>query len=168
MPSDRIDELIERVQSLPDPAARAAAVELLQAVMGLHAEAISRMLELAAQTAPGIEHALAADESVSRMLVLHGLHPDDFDTRLRRAFAKLETHFDSRGARVELLDAAPELVRLRFHGKRPGAGAAARQIIENGIYEAVPELGALLIEGVDAEERREGFVPLSSLLAQPA
>lgn len=160
----KIDELIQQVTALRDPAARDLAIELVQAVMGLHASALERILELAPEAVPTI----AADELVSRVLVLHGLHPDDFATRFARAIDHLERFFDSRGGRIEVLDPGPDVVRLRFTGNRPGAGAAARQAIEDAIYEAVPEAGELIVEGA-GEEREPGFVPLASLLAnEPA
>ena len=62
------------------------------------------------------------------------------------------------------VEAEPELIRVRFTGNRPGAGPAARKVIEDVIYEAVPEVGELIVEGA-AEEHESGFVPLASLLA---
>ncbi len=156
---DNIEELVQQVSNLPDPVARTLAIDLVQAVMSLHASALERILELA----PEVAGTLAGDEMVSRVLVLHGLHPEDFDTRFARALDKLQRYFGSRGARIEVLEAGPALVRLRFTGNRPGAAAAARQAIEDAVYEAVPEVGGLVVEG--AEEHEPGFVPLTSLLA---
>ena len=157
--SDNLEELIEQVSSLPDPNARALAIDLVQAVMSLHASALQRILELAPEAAP----ALGADELVSRVLVLHGLHPDDFEARLARAIDRLKQFFDSRGAGIEVLETGPDRVRIRFTGNRPGARGSAKQAIEDAIYEAAPEVAELIIEG--AEEREPGFVPLASLLA---
>lgn len=159
----KIDELIQQVMAWRDPAAKDLAIELVQAVMALHASALERIVQAAPQLLPVI----AGDELVSRVLVLHGLHPDNFATRFARAMDHLERFFDSRGGRIEVLEAGPNEVRIRFSGNRPGAGTAARQAIEDAIYEAVPEVGELTVEG--GEEREPGFVPLASLLAnQPA
>lgn len=160
----QIDELMPKLNALPDPAARAVAVELVQTVMNLHAAALERVLEIVAASAPGVIQALGADDLVSRMLVLHGMHPDDFQTRLGRAIDELQCFFDSRGAGIEVLEAGPERVRVRFNGSRPGSGQAARKTIEDVIYETVPEVGELIVEGA-AEEHGAGFVPLASLLA---
>src|SRR3954451_9712869 len=100
----RIDELVNSVQALPDRAARAAAIELVQAVMSLHATALERIVEIAGASSPETVQAMALDDIVSRLLVLHGLHPDDFGTRLGRALDALERHFDSRGAHLEVLE----------------------------------------------------------------
>jgi hypothetical protein len=156
----RIDELVQQVEALPDPAARALAIDLVQAVMSLHASALERILALAPEAAATI----AADDLVASVLVLHGLHPDDFETRLARVIDKLQRFFDSRGAGIDVIEAGPDLVRVRFKGRRPGSGVAARKTIEDAISEAVPEVGGLIVEGTEGEP---GFVPLASLLATP-
>ena len=158
----RIEGLVAQVEAMPDPVARDAAVELVRGIMELHAAALERMLCIAAD-APQMIAALAEDELVSRVLVLHGLHPDDFCTRLARAVGRLAQYFDSRGGSIELLEAEPDLVRVRVVSKRPGAGVAARRAIDEAIYEAVPEVGRLIVEGVE-EDRGQDFVPLASLL----
>jgi hypothetical protein len=73
----RIDELVGKVQALPDRAASALALELVKAVMDLHAEALDRMLEIASAS-PETLRTMGNDDLVSPVLVLHGLHPDDF------------------------------------------------------------------------------------------
>jgi hypothetical protein len=156
--SGNIEELVRKVETLPDGG---AAVELVQALMALHADAIARMLEIAGANAVA---AMAEDELVSSVLALHGLHPHDFETRVRRAIDKLQLHFDSRGAGIELLDVGSGMVRLRFTGSRPGSGAAAQRLIEDVLYEAAPEIEELVIEGVE-QPRPPGFVPLSDLAA---
>lgn len=160
----KIEELVEQVQSIADPAAREVSLELVQAVMALHQAAIERVLEIAGEEAPGMIAVMSADDLLSRVLVLHGLHPDGFETRLSRAIERLQKHFDSRGAGIEVHEAGPDTVRIRFTGKRSGAGAAARVTIENAIYEAVPEVGRLVVEGIP-EEQEAGFVPLASLVS---
>ena len=156
----RIDELVQQLSEVADPASRALAIDLVQAVMELHASALERILQIAPEAADRI----AADDLVSRVLVLHGLHPEDFATRLARAIDKLQRYFDSRGAGIEVLEAGPDVVRVRFTGTRPGAGRAARAAIEDAVYEAVPEVGRLAVEGTE-EEHEPSFVPLASLLA---
>ena len=157
----RIDELVRKLEALPDPAARATGVELVQAVLELHAAGMSRMLEL---VGVGSVAALAADDLVSSILALHGLHPDDTGTRVRRAIDKLQRFFDSRGAGITLIGFDEGIVRVRFTGSRPGSGTAAKQIIEDVIYEAAPEIAGLVIDGLE-QPRAPGFVPLSALTA---
>lgn len=159
----RIDELMRQIETMPDPAARVVALDLVRAIMDLHGEALQRIVATVADAGPEMMPLLGADDVVSRVLVLHGLHPDDFHTRLGRALEKLQRHFDSRGGAIEVLDAEPDLVRIHLTVKRAGSPEAVRQLIEDAIYEAVPEVGNLMVEGV-GEERESGFVPLSALL----
>ena len=160
----QIDELLLKLDALPDRAARAVAVDLVRAVMNLHADALQRALDIVTASAPELVTELGADELVFRVLVLHGIHPDDFETRLARAIDTLERFFDSRGAGIQVIEAAPELVRLRFNGSRPGSGPAALKTIEDAIYEAAPEVGELIVEGMEVQPE-PGFVPLASLLS---
>ena len=162
----RIGELVGKTEAIADPAARAVAVELLQAVMELHAEAFEPHAgnRLSHHSNGEALAAISADELLSSVLVLHGLHPDDTETRLRRAVEKLRQFFDVRGGGISVVSLDAARVHLRFSGSRPGAGTAARQIIEDTIYEAAPEIESLVIDGV--EERREpGFVPLTDLIS---
>jgi len=165
----RIDELVRQAEAVPDPAARRAAIELAQGVMQLHAGALGRILEiLSRQGDRATLDALIADELVSGILVLHDLHPHSFEARIRGAMDKLRRHFDSRGAGIELLGIEAATVRVRFAGSRPGAGAAARHIIEDVLYEAAPEIESLVIEGTEDPQQQDGFVPLSALVERHA
>ena len=158
----KIEELVEQVQSIADPAAREVSLQLVQAVMALHQAAIERVMEIAGEEAPGLTAVMGADDLLSRVLVLHGLHPDGFETRLSRSVERLRQHFDSRGAGIEVLEPGPDTVRIRFTGKR--GSTAVRVTIENAIYEAVPEIGQVVVEGIP-EEQEAGFVPVASLVA---
>src|SRR6185295_380149 len=52
----RIEELVGKIETLPDPAARAGARELVQSLMDFHGTGIERMLEMIAETGTsGIE-----------------------------------------------------------------------------------------------------------------
>ena len=161
-----IDELVRRIEALPDPFARALAVDLVQAVMTLHASALRRILQILGSTSNEglVLEAMTGDDLVSSVLALHQLHPDDCNTRVRRAVDRLRRFFDSRGVAITLLELSSELVRVRLTAQRPGAGSAAKQIIEDAISEAAPEIGMLLIEGIE-EKRDPGFIPLSDLIA---
>ena len=157
---ERIEELARSVESLPDPVARGAALELAQGIMALHAEALARTVVILA--AGGTMTSLAADELVGGVLAMHGLHPDDPETRVRRAVEKLR----ERVAGIALEDAGTDWARVRVSGVRPGAAADARRAIEDAIYMAAPEIARLEIEGLE-ESPDSAFVPLESLLARP-
>jgi hypothetical protein len=159
----RIEELVHQVESLPQGAARTAAVELVRAVLDFHAGAVARMMEIACTAAGPVVSAFAADELVASLLALHGLHPDTLETRVRRAVEKLEQYFRARDAQLTMQSIEDGVVRLRYIPGPAGAGAA-RGIIESAIYQAAPDADGIVIEGIP-EQARPGFVPLSELLA---
>lgn len=162
---DRIEELVHRAEGLEDPKCRTVAVDLLQAVLEFHASGLERMMEIAAASATAgdaLIERIAADDLTSSMLLLHGLHPDDFDTRVNRAVTKLEEVFASLGATVSLISTDGGTVRLRFESSRSWAGAKAT--IEKAIYQAAPEITGVIVEGFK-EPVPVDFVPVSNLLS---
>jgi hypothetical protein len=161
----RIEGLVHEAESLRDPAARSLTVDLVRAVMELHREALRRIVEIVSSNDhPASLHDLIADDLVSSVLALHEVHPDDVSVRVGRAMDKLSRYFDSRGAGIELLDLDSDIVRLRYTGRAPTA--AAKQMIEDVINEAAPEITSIVIDGIE-EKPEAGFVPLSVLTAAP-
>lgn len=159
--TSRIDELVNRVQAIADSDARDCAIALVQEVMELHASALQRVLEVIDAAAPNVTELLGTDELVSPVLVLHGLHPDDFATRLARALDGLQRRFGE----IQVFDPGPNIVHIQIVRR---SRSLTRQVVEDAIYEAVPEIGELIVEGLN-EQNRSGFVPVESLLAsQPA
>src|SRR2546421_6044964 len=77
----RVEALVAAVEQGKDPAARLAAQDLVPTLLDVHAAALARLLEFLPEA--GLD-ACAADELVSHVLLLHGLHPWDLETRVRR------------------------------------------------------------------------------------
>jgi hypothetical protein len=153
---DFIEELVERVRALPDPQARNLALDLVQAVMDLHAAGLERIMKVVSETDPAgaMEAALVSDDLVSNILLLHDLHPLELEKRVLHALNRPE--FRARGARVELVSANGGIVRLRIEG-----GPALRTAVENAVSNAAPDAASIVIEGAPAAN----FVPLEQLLA---
>jgi hypothetical protein len=153
--AERIESLVQKVQSLEDSSARDAALELVQAVMELHANGLEKMLDIVSDAEGGavVIDAIAHDPLAGSMLLLHDLHPLDLETRVRQALDRPE--FRSRGAEVELLSIRDAAVWIRVKG-----GSALRTAVEQAVFEAAPDAAAVNIEGGS-----EAFVPLAQLLA---
>lgn len=161
---DKIEELVRRAENIADPKCKGVAVDLLQAVLEFHAAGLERIMELVAAAGPPVDaliERIVADDLVSSVLLLHGLHPDDFETRVNRAVAKLNESFGSRGASVRLLSMEDGAVHVRFESGRAWAGAKAS--IETAIYQAAPESTSVIVEGFK-EPVPIDFVPVSNLL----
>jgi hypothetical protein len=96
-----------------------------------------------------------ADEFISRLPLLHGLHPVDLETRLRQALDRVRSLLLRHCATAEVVRATHEAVRLRVSGSR----GDVQQLLEHAILEAAPDV--LRIEFVDAD------VPASALISLP-
>jgi len=162
----RIDELIAALEALDDPRAREPAKELLQVVLDLHTNGLSRLMEIVSEAGVMDDAMLAAferDAGVSALLLLHGLHPQDLPTRVSRAVEKMRPLLGAQGIQIELLDAAEEAVRVRVAGRRQGKHNSVgelQQEIERAIFEAAPEAMSVEIVGLpDVNVHELRFVP---------
>ena len=139
------------VEALPDERARATAAEAVQGLLELYGEALARMMERAAgQGGAALLEAFAADELVSHLLLLHGLHPVDLETRVRRALEAVRPSLAAHGGSVDLLGLEGGVARLRLRGSCsgcPSSPVTLKLAIEEALQRAAPDL-----EGIEAED----------------
>jgi Fe-S cluster biogenesis protein NfuA len=170
---ERIGGLVEEIEAIADPAVRAAAKGLLQSVMDLHGAAWEKALDIvseAGEPGMGIIDRLGRDSLVSGLLILYGLHPEDLETRLRKAVDRLRPQLRKQGWEVEVLDITDGRVRLRVETGSHSCGSNAKTTkttLEGAIYDAAPDMTSLVIEGLE-EKPSSGFVALDQLIAGPA
>ena len=106
---------------------------------------------------------LGRDELVSSLLILYGLHPESLEARLAQALDKVRLKLRTHDGEVELLSLQDGAVRLRLEARGHGCGStpqALKEIVENALYQGVPDMTSLVIEGA---EEKQGFVPLGML-----
>jgi Fe-S cluster biogenesis protein NfuA/nitrite reductase/ring-hydroxylating ferredoxin subunit len=148
----RVEALLEAVESLPDAAARETATELTQALLDLYGEGLARFLRHArAESTESLPEALAGDELVSHLLVVHDLHPVALETRVRGALEEVRPYLESHGGDVELVGVDEGVVRLRLEGSCsgcPASSATLKLAIEEAIGAAAPEVESVQAEGV--------------------
>jgi Fe-S cluster biogenesis protein NfuA len=165
----RISTLVNELDLVVDPAARAAAKQLLQLLMELHGTALERMLEMifsAGETGKVLIDQFGRDSLVSSVLVLYGLHPDDLETRVTRAVERLKPSLRKQGAEVELVDMNGGAIRLRVSLNGHSCGSTAQVLkatVEESVYEAAPDATAVVVEGLE-EKSASTFVPLDKLV----
>src|ERR1700734_3782238 len=89
----RIETLVQELEAISDPAVKAAVKELVASVMDLNAAGFERVVEVAARYGDAgsrLMDGLIRDETVSNLLILYGLHPQDFETRVKGALKTFE------------------------------------------------------------------------------
>jgi Fe-S cluster biogenesis protein NfuA len=150
----RIEELIHAIEAIPDEIARAQTHELVQALLELHGRGLNRSLEITYESGlqgESLINKLAEDDLVSSLLLLHGLHPLDLESRVRNALDKVGPRLAQHGGRVELLVVTPEgAVKLRLAGNCQGCPSSILTLkfsIEEAIYAAAPDVTSLEVEG---------------------
>ena len=99
---------------------------------------------------------------MASLLVLHGLHPLDLETRVTEALDKTRLRLRAQDASAELVSIQDGVVRLRLRTNGHGCGSAQalKEMVEEAVYQAAPDVTALIIEGAD---EKQAFVPLAML-----
>lgn len=152
--SDRIEELVSRIESTGDPAIRAVAQELLQAVIELHGIALDRILDAVADLPEG-ERALtqiASDDLVANVLSLHGINPVAIEARVAAALEKTRPYLKSHGGDVELGSIENDgTVHVRLQGTCGSCSSSSETLkstVEAAIYDAAPEVITVIAEAM--------------------
>ncbi len=168
---ERIETLIRSIEQSADPATKADAQELVQAVLDLHGAGLARLLERleeAGEPGRAVVDSLGRDDLVGSLLLLHDLHPLDHETRVRQALDTVRPYLRSHGGEVALLGVAEGVVRLRMQGSCHGCPSSAltlKHSIEEAIAAAAPDATAIEVEGVvdPPAVPLSGFMPLELL-----
>jgi Fe-S cluster biogenesis protein NfuA len=169
----RIGGLVQEIESIADPAVRAATKDLMQSLMDLHGAALEKALDIVADAGePGMNiiDRLGRDPLVSSVLILYGLHPEDLETRVRKAVDRIRPMLRKQGCEVELLGVNDGAIRLRVESGSHTCGSTAKTVhatLEGAIYDAAPDMASLSIEGLE-EKPSSGFVALNKLISSRA
>jgi Fe-S cluster biogenesis protein NfuA len=165
----RIAGLVQELDSVADPASRAASKELVQLLMDLHGVGLNRMLEVifrSGESGAQLIDKLGRDPLVSSLLVLYGLHPDDLPARVLKAIEQVKPKLRKMGCEVELqsLQEGDVQIRATLEGHTCGSTATtARATIEDALYAAAPDITSLSVNGLEAAAAN-GFVALDKLV----
>ena len=166
----RIEVLLEAVATA-GPVARGRAEELVRLVVDLYGSGLERLLEIVHESGrldDDLLDRLAADDLVASLLAVHGLHPDDVETRVARALDGVRPYLGSHGGDVEFLGLTGDgAVRLRMLGSCDGCPSSSVTLtlaVETAIQAAAPE-----VSGIEVEEAppggagRASVIPVSAL-----
>jgi Fe-S cluster biogenesis protein NfuA len=146
--SERIEELVTRIESSGDPAMRAVAQELLQAVIELHGVALERILDAVAVLPQGVTalESMAQDEFVSNVLSLHSINPLPIEARVAAGLEKAQQHLQSHGASVTLDSFEDGTVHVTIQGAQGCHASSMRDAVEDAIVQAAPEIVTIVAE----------------------
>ena len=169
----RIGGLVQELDSVADPASRAASKELVQLLMDMHGTGLNRILEAifrSGQSGGPLIDELGRDPLVSSLLVLYGLHPDDLATRVLKAVEQIKPKLRKMGCEVELPTLEEGNVQLHavLEGHTCGSTAqTVRGMLEEALYGAAPDITSLVVNGLEPPAAN-GFVALDRLAGAPA
>jgi Fe-S cluster biogenesis protein NfuA/nitrite reductase/ring-hydroxylating ferredoxin subunit len=165
----RIQELVEKIGTLHDPAARKMLQECLESVLTFYGHGLARVLELIDKAGPDgekVRDTLLHDTGVRGLLLIHGLHPISLEDRLREALEKVRPYMKSHGGDVELLSLENEFAQLRLEGHCktcPSSTVTLELAVRAAIEEACPDLAGFEVEGM-----KSGDDPAGSFAHTPA
>ena len=153
---ERVEQLVQALNSCPDPLVRKQVQELVGTLMDFHAEGFTRMLEILqahAGNASEAMKAMANDTIAGSLLLMYGLHPADVAARVRAALETVRPTLQAHQGDVELLGIQDDAVTLRLQGTCNGCPSSTttfRNLIETAIQDHAPEIRSIQLEGIAA------------------
>ncbi|MFI6431033.1 NifU family protein [Rhodococcus oryzae] len=170
-------ETLLEASSAGGTAARERAEQLVREVVDLYGEGLARVARILAEHVEDGAEWLAADDLVASLLLVHGLHPHDVQTRVRAALDSVRPYLGSHGGDVDLMgiefpgERGPAdgagVVRLQLTGSCrscPSSSVTLELAVEGAVLAAAPEIAS--IEVVAAQPDAEpGLIAAESLFS---
>ncbi len=150
----RVQELQDRLDSAGDPATRELAEELVSAVVQMYGAGLERVvgsLLAAGEEGRRLALALAEEEQVAALLLIHDLHPVPLLERVQGALEQVRPYMESHGGNVELLALEEGVARIGLRGSCSSCAASTvtlELVIKQALEEAAPDLEGLQVEDV--------------------
>jgi Fe-S cluster biogenesis protein NfuA/nitrite reductase/ring-hydroxylating ferredoxin subunit len=169
---ERIEALIAASAS-GGAVARERAEELVRLVADLYGAGLERLLDLLHERGAltdELADALAGDDLVASLLLVHGLHPYGVRTRIEQALADVRPYLGSHGGDVELLEVTADgVARLRMLGSCdgcPSSSVTLKLAVEGAIEAAAPEITAIEVEEPSASPTAGAVIPVAALFSR--
>ncbi len=150
---DRIEELLG---TLAGTGKGAAAEELVTLLVGLYGDGLAHIVSaLHDDGAAGsaMLDSLTEDPLLESLLLLHGLHPLDVDTRIQRALDRVRPYLGSHAGGVHYIGVTDGVAHLQLEGNCngcPSSTVTVQLAIEGAVQDAAPEVTEIFVEGVTA------------------
>jgi hypothetical protein len=157
-----LETLLYELERGPESPIRAQARDVVRAVLDFHASGLERMVRCVGSFAsgPAIMRALTSDPLIAGLLLLHDVHPETLETRVRGAVDALAPALVPEGARVAQLTVDEGIVRVRLEreaGRGGPPAAALRSRVEHALIAAAPDAARIDVDVPDTMV----FVPVT-------
>ena len=169
---DRIETLLE-ASSSGGAVVRERTEELVRLLSELYGAGLLRMMEILDEQGAltdAVLGALAGDDLVASLLLVHDLHPEGVTTRVERALDSVRPYLGSHGGDVELLGITDDgVVQLRLLGSCDGCSSSAATMslaVEDAVSRAAPEVTGFDVRSPTARPAPppgRGLIPLAVL-----
>ncbi|WP_377268121.1 NifU family protein [Peterkaempfera sp. SMS 1(5)a] len=158
----RVEALIAALDALPHDAARARATETVEALVDLYGECLARIMDRLAghPDAAALTEDLAGDELLDHLLLVHDLHPQPPEQRIRRALEEA-----GNGARLLSLESGTARIELPATGGCGSGTAAAATAVEAAVRRLAPEVDRVETVSVAAPAPTQPLIPVDALLS---
>ena len=159
-----LETLLHDLERGPESPIRTQARDVVRAVLDLHASGLDRIVQCIGTSAGGaaIMNALTSDPLIAGLLLLHDIHPETLETRVRAAIEALGPALVPEGARVAQLSVDEGIVRVRLErelGRGGPPAAALRSRVEHALVAAAPDAVGVEIDVPDPA----AFVPVTDV-----
>ncbi|MDN0199205.1 NifU family protein [Streptomyces sp. S.PNR 29] len=145
------EERLSGLDALPDGLAAARAAQTVETLVGLYGQCLGRITAQLAEH-PELLGRLAADELVGHLLLVHDLHPDAVEDRVRQALATLPEP-------PEILELSDTALRVRIRAGGCGS-AGTEQAVRDAVAARAPEIEDVRVESGPADG---ALIPVDAL-----
>jgi Fe-S cluster biogenesis protein NfuA/nitrite reductase/ring-hydroxylating ferredoxin subunit len=152
---DRIEVLLGELRQEAPPQVGGKVEEVIGLLVELYGAGLERILEVVnedADTAGPLLKRFTDDKFIESLLVLHGIHPVDVDTRIEAALDQARPYLGSHAGGVEYLGVDDDgVAHLKLEGSChgcPSSTVTVKLTLEQAIAEAAPEVLRVQVEGV--------------------
>ncbi len=166
-----VQELQEKLDSAGDPTTRELAEELVSAVVQMYGAGLERIVDsllAAGEEGKRLALALAEEEQVAALLMIHDLHPTPLLERVQGALEQVRPYMESHGGNVELLSLEQGVARISLRGSCSSCAASTVTLelaIKRALEQAAPDLEGLEVEGMTGAATNTPTGPLLPLLS---
>ncbi len=140
---------------MASPEVGAKVEEVIGLLVELYGAGLERILEVVnedAEAAAPLLKRFTDDKFIESLLVLHGIHPVDVDTRIEAALDQARPYLGSHAGGVEYLGVDDDgVAHLKLEGSChgcPSSTVTVKLTLEQAIAEAAPEVIRVQVEGV--------------------